>query len=236
MKPAPRQQMRGRVRLWKMIPAIALGIAVQGWKVTAQQPYYYSWSTDRTPVELQLYDNEQIVRLSIPRAYLHFSEDIKGGLHSSLSMYVIYPSMQPLSGTGKSMADDDILKIGLFSYHNTGAHFSVERSLKFRLENDLTRVDSDDSFDVYVRKEDVSKRNDKSALLTEFLVPKDKQFDQAVYFSCFRELGNLKVGCSGFVTFGNSIELDWIFRRGRLKEWPEMLSKVQGFVTSLVKN
>ena len=187
-------------------------------------------------MSLQLYDEEQIVRFSIPRAYLHFSEEIKGGLQDTLSMYVIYPSMQPFSGTGKSTADDDVLNIRLFSYHNAVANFSVDRYLKFMLEKVLTHVDFDEFFDMYVRKEDVSKRDDEFALLTEFLVPKGNQIDRPVYFECFRKLGNLRVGCSGFVTFGNSVELRWIFRRDRLEEWPEMLSKVESFVISLVKN
>jgi hypothetical protein len=236
--PTGRGAMNGEYltgRLRKAVFATGVFVATQITNALAQQPYYDSWSVDRSPVELQLHDNERVVRFSVPRANLHFSEDIKGGPKDGFSMYVVYPSMQPLSGSGKSTADEDVLSIYLNSYWNTGARFTVERFFNFMMQ-DLTRVDSDDSFDLYIRKNDLPKWSDKSALLTEFLVPKDKQIDRPIYFECFRELGNLRLGCSGFVTFGNSIELRWIFRRDRLKEWPEMFSKVESFVTSLVKN
>jgi hypothetical protein len=226
-----------RSRSLQMIFALVACVAVQTSNVTAQQPYYYTWTTDPTPVELQIHDNNQIIRFSIPKAYLHFSEDIKGGLTDSFSMYVIYPSMLPLSGTNKSTADPDVLSILLLSHYSTGGHWTAGKFLDSMLATEWTWVERiGTAFDVYVNQRDLPRWNDKAGLVTEYLVPTNRRADPEIYFSCFREPRNPKVGCSGAVAFGNNIELKWVFRRNRLDEWPEMLSKVVSFMKSLVKS
>ena len=97
----------------------------------------------------------------------------------------------------------------------------------------VQRIDS--GFDVYVYHRDVSIWNDKSSLVKEYLVPANTRRDGPVYFSCYREVRNPATGCIGTATFGKEIELDLIFPRTRFEEWPEMLSKVQIFLESLVK-
>jgi hypothetical protein len=151
-------------------------------------------------------------------------------------MSVVYPAMLPLAGTNKSTADRDALSIHLVSHFNTGAHWSVEGFIESMLAHDLwtwvARIDTE--YDVYVYHRDVSRWNDKSSLVNEHLVPANKRQDRQVYFSCYRELGNLAAGCIGTATFGKEIELDFIFRHTRFEEWPEILSKVESFLKTLV--
>jgi hypothetical protein len=232
-----------QMRAWSfeilfILSLIAALTAVLSWEGTAKRPYYYTWSTDRTPVELQMHDDNRTIRFLIPRAYLRFSEDAKGGLTDSFSMYVIYPEMQPLSGTNKSTADPDVLSILLVSHYSSGGKWTTRKVIDGRLSDDWTRVERvGAAFDVYVSRRDLSRWNNKTtSLVTEYLVPIDRQPDQGIYFSCFREPANPGVGCSGFVTFGKNIELDWVFRRNRLEEWPEMLSKVEDFLKSLMRS
>jgi hypothetical protein len=152
-------------------------------------------------------------------------------------MYVIYPAMQPLSGTNKSTADRDVLKVLLLSYYSTGAQWTAGKFVDSMLSHDWMWVErSGAAFDVYVSRRDLSRWNDKTGLVTEHLVPINGKPDQGIYFSCFREPQNPAVGCSGSVTFGKNIELKWIFGRDRLEEWPEMLSKVEDFLKFLVKS
>jgi hypothetical protein len=211
---------------WWSIFVLALWVAVRPLGGIAQQP-----------VELRMHDGSQIVRFSIPKAYLHFSGEQKEGVTDGFSMYVIYPAMLPLSRTSKSTADRDVLSIYLFSHFRTGAHWTPGQFIDDMVAHYWTRVERiGNEFDGYVRNRDLSRWNDKSSLAEEYLVPTNRQPDREVYFSCYRELGNPAVGCSGIATFANEIEMRWIFRRSRLEEWPEMLSKVESFLKSLVKN
>src|SRR5258706_409188 len=68
---------------WSIIPAAADG----------PRPYYFGQTTDATPVNLAMQDADGIVQLRIPKSYLSFSENWKGGLQTVVNLEVVAPKM-----------------------------------------------------------------------------------------------------------------------------------------------
>jgi len=200
-----------------------------------RRPYYFGRTTDPTPVEVTLQDRDQLIRFKIPKVYMTFSDNWKGGVQNFIALETIFPSMAPLSATRSSSRGTDVVAIDLHSYAYTGADNNVSRILEWEMGTQWTLMDriadqSGQEYLVYVRKGDENKRFMPNMMVTEFLVP-DRGGDQPdIYFDCLREEGNPAVGCIANSNFGRNLSLEFIFRRTELRHWPEIRDAVMSLL------
>jgi len=190
--------------------------------VHAQQPYYFGRTKDPAPVVLQIQDRNEIIRFKIPKVYMTFSENWKGGLQTGITIQTIFPSMAPLSATRTSMVGTDVLIINLYSFAYTGGNYDLVKLLKMKIESWWSPVGhyvdrAGQTYRVYVEKRDIEKRKDQRIMIKEYLVPEENDGD--IYFDCLRESGNPGVGCIGFMNYGETLSLEFQFRRSILENW-----------------
>jgi hypothetical protein len=200
-----------------------------------QRPYYFGRTTDPTPVEVALPDRGQLIRFKIPKVYMTFSDNWKGGVQDFIVLETIFPSMAPLSATRSSERGADVVSIDLHSYEYTGADTDVSRTLKWKIATQWTLVErmideSGQKYLVYVRKGDEKKRFMSNVMMEEYLVP-DRDAEQSdIYFDCLVEGANVGTGCGGHSNFGRNLSLEFTFRRSELQHW----QKIQASVLNLL--
>jgi hypothetical protein len=116
--------------------------AYSGVDASLAQGMYYGRTTDPTPVELSLQDTDSVVTFIIPKVYLTYSGNWKGGPQSIIVMETIFPSMAPLSATRNNMLGRDVLTIRAKSYASTGAKHSTRYALQWSRSSQWALVDS----------------------------------------------------------------------------------------------
>jgi hypothetical protein len=196
-----------------------------------QRPYYFGRTTDPTPVEVALQDKEQLIRFRIPKVYMTFSDNWKGGVQDFIVLETIFPSMAPLSATRSSERGPDVVIIDLQSHGSTEGDSNVSRELEWRIATQWSLVDriaeqSGETFRVYVHNEDVKNRAMRNVMMKEFLVPDSGADPPNIYFDCLIEGENPSVGCFAHSNFGQNLSLEFIFRRTELQHWREIRDAV----------
>jgi len=190
------------------------------------QGLFYGRTVDTTPVEIALQDKDETTRFKIPKVYLTFSENWKGGPQDFIRLETIFPSMAPLSAHRTSARGTDVLIISLRSYANTGGNYNIQRTLSRLLAAEWVFVNrlvepSGVGFGKYVYKRDEMKQKNENVMIHEYLVPEDNA-SADVYFQCIREKNNPEVGCIAFFAFGKNLSLEIVFRRSELQKWQEI--------------
>lgn len=148
-------------------------------------------------------------------------------------MNVVFPAMLPLSGTGKGLADRDVLSIALYSHASTGAHYTVADLIKRKVATEWTLVRHQGvDFDVYVYTDNLKIWSDPTRLVDEYWVPTSQDTHSELYFQCIREMGNPRAGCSAHRTFEQELELVVTFRQSDVKQWREMMAAAEGLLRS----
>jgi hypothetical protein len=202
---------------WLIIPAAADG----------PRPYYFGQTTDATPVNLAMQDADGIVQFRIPKSYLSFSENWKGGLQTVVNLEVVAPKMSPRSITKESLASPNVIDIHLYSFVDRGGNHSVRSTIdraidrKWWIEVDRYLDAQGQSYKIYVSSRDVEKRKNKSMMIKEIFVPEENG-GADIYFDCLREAGNNSVGCGAILNYGKDISLEFHFRRTEFEKWREM--------------
>jgi hypothetical protein len=195
--------------------------------VDAQSRAYFGRTTDPTPVDISIQDKAEIVHFTIPKVFLTFSKDWDGGLQSEITLEVLYPSMTALSATTSNIMGSDVVVVNLESYAHTGANYSMPQMIPFMKAKQWAFIKNivdgnGRSYGYYVNKRDVERVDEKSGLLKEFFVSDSGD----TYFECFRELSNPFVGCSGFVSYGQTLTLRYQFKRTQFEKWSEIRDAV----------
>lgn len=227
------EELNGRSRRSTLSLSFALCVAVFVQTAAAEIPYYFGQSADSTPVALSIRDASQTIVLSIPRKYLDFSPNWHGGPQDVISMNVVFPAMLPLSGTGKSLADRDVLSIALYSHASNGAHYTVADLIKRKVATEWTFVRHQGAdFDVYAYTDEIKRWSDPTRLIHEYWVPTSQDTHSEIYFQCYRETGNPRVGCSAHRTFEQELELVVTFRQNDISQWREIMTAVEGLLRS----
>jgi hypothetical protein len=222
------------LRHWKPAALVAcLFFATSN--VEAQRPHYFGRTTDPTPVDVAIQDKSEILHFRIPKMYMTFSENWKGGLQEFLVLEVLFPSMAPRSSVANSITTGpDVLVINLESFYNTGAENNIPKLIRYFVADQWAFVEdiTDNKgrrYKYYVNKRDVEKRQDSTLLIKEFFVPDG----QDIYFECLREAANPHVGCSGVVNYGQNLSLRFQFRRSQFERWPEIREAALTLLNSL---
>jgi hypothetical protein len=195
-----------------------------------QRPYYFGRTKDPTPVEVALQDRDQLILFKIPKVYMTFSDNWKGGVQDFIYLETIFPSMAPVSATRWSGDDADVVAIDLMSYANTGADKNVSRELKWEIATQWTLVDritdeSGQKFLVYVANTDVAKRAVRNVIIDEYLLP-DSAKHPDIYFKCLRKEGNFLLRCRAHSNFGQNLSLEFNFEHTELQRWQEIRDAV----------
>jgi hypothetical protein len=198
-----------------------------------QSRSYFGRTTDPTPVDIALQDKNEIIHFTIPKVFMTFSKNWKGGLQSGITLEVIYPSMAAVSATRNSSSGSDVVVINLDSFADMGGNYSVSRIIPLLLKTQWAFVEDvrdgqGRSYRMYVNKEDVEKRKIESYLIKEFLVPENGD----IYFECLKEISNPHVGCIGTMNYGQTLSLRYIFRRSEFEKWPEIQKAVISLLNS----
>jgi len=203
-----------------------------------QRPYYFGRTTDPTPVEVALQDRGELIRFKIPKVYMTFSDNWKGGEQDFIVLETIFPSMAPLSATRSSERGADVVAIDLHSYEHTGAGTNVSRLLEWTISTQWTLVgrivgQSGQKFRVYVDKGDEKKWAMHDVMEAEYFVPDNDANAPDIYFDCLRDETNPGAGCIAKSNFGQNLALELSFKRSQLGHWREIrdgaVSLLDGF-------
>jgi hypothetical protein len=214
-----------------IVIAMLCGVCFGSEAEAQQRPYYFGRTTDPTPVEVALPDRGQLIRFKIPKVYMTFSDNWKGGVQDFIVLETIFPSMAPVSATRSSEHGADVVVIDLSSHGSTEGDNNVSRVLEWKIATQWTLADrimdqSGQEFLVYVHKEEVKKRSLSNVMMKEFLVPDSGADQPTIYFDCLREEGHPAVGCIAKSNFGHNLSLEFIFRRTELQHWREIRDAV----------
>jgi hypothetical protein len=222
-------------RHWKLA-ALAACLFFASSHVEAQRPYYFGRTTDPTPIDVAIQDKSEILHFRIPKMYMSFSENWKGGLQEFIALELLFPSMAPLSSaTDNSITgESEALVVNLQSFYNTGGNYNIPNLIRYYIRDQWTFIEKitdkrNHQYKYYVNQRDVEKRNDDTRLIKEFFVPDE----QDIYFECLKEAANPHVGCSGFVNYGQNLLLRFQFKRSQFERWPEIRGAAVTFLNSL---
>jgi hypothetical protein len=198
-----------------------------------QSRSYFGRTTDPTPVDIAIQDKNEIVHFTIPKVFMTFAKNWDGGLQSGITLEVIYPSMAPVSATRNSSAGSDVIYVDLYSFAHTGANYSESGAIPLLIETQWAFIEKvtdsqGRSYRLYVNKADVERRKIENLLIKEFLVPEN----DGIYFECLREISNPHVGCIGFMSYGETLSVRYIFRRSEFEKWPEIGRAVISLINS----
>jgi len=163
------------------------------------------------------------IQFSIPKEYFTLSPIPSAGLHDAVSVSATISTGAPLRRIQMSSADKDAVSVALYSIKS----FNLDRVIEYHLSHDWTEIGGDDEeFYSYILESDRIKYDDPAKMLNIYLVPKQKNESNTKYFSCLREAGNPKVGCTGFSVAWGNLSLEYTFRRTELRRWQEIEARV----------
>jgi hypothetical protein len=202
-------------------------VIVSAFSSVEAQSQFFGRTTDPTPVDIAIQDKNEIVRFTIPKVFMTFAKDWNGGLQSRITLEVIYPSMAALSASRSSAKGSDAVIINLQSFGRTGADHNIARMLAKKISDQWAFVENvtdsgGRSYRVFVNKGDIEKTKDKNRPVAEFLVPDTND----AYFECLTDLSNPFVGCNGTVDYGESLSLNFRFKRTEFERWREIRNAV----------
>jgi hypothetical protein len=213
--------------------ALAVCLFFASSSVEAQRPYHFGRTADLTPVNLALQDTDAVLHFRIPKAYLTFSTNWSGGLQTFIVIESSFPSMAPLALPESEIKHTDALIIDLSSHFSTGAKYSTEKAIDFLIKDSWALIGNmkdkaGRSYQHYVNKRDINKRDDVTQFLKESFVVDGAH----IYFECLREFLNPNVGCSGFADYGSNLTLTFHFRRSQFERWPEFYEAAVSLLNS----
>jgi hypothetical protein len=180
---------------------------------------------DATVAHFSMLAGSKEIQFSIPKEYFTLSPIPSAGLHDAVSVSATISTGTPLRRTQMSSADKDAVGVALYSIKS----FSLDKIFEYHLSHDWTEIGSDEDeeeFHSYILESDRIKYDDTAKILNTYLVPKQRNESNTKYFSCLREAGNPKVGCTGFSVAWGSLSLEYTFRRTELRRWREIEARV----------
>lgn len=125
---------------------------------SAQTSYYFGRTKDPTPVKLSTQDKTTLINFTIPKVYMTFSENWKGGLQDVITFEFIFPSLQPLSASRTSTTGLDVVIVSIYALSHRGGNYNIADVLR-RNEKTLwdfagTAARASGQFKLYRSKED----------------------------------------------------------------------------------
>jgi hypothetical protein len=196
--------------------------------VEAQRPYYFGQTTDPTPVDVAIQDKSEVLHFRIPKMYMTFSENWKGGLQPGITLETLFPSMAPTSAGANTDATRLVIRVNSYL-----GDYRMSTLLPNKIFTQWAFVENvtdakNRSYRLYVNKEDVERRKDPAVMIKEFFVPSGEQF----YLECLREIKNPFVGCALFANFGQNLILSFVFKQSQFEKWPEIHEAVLNLLNS----
>jgi hypothetical protein len=248
----PRESRALRVFLIIWIPFSLVILALIGWTAYELRGLfpYAKHIVDSSPMPSRSMEPVEILfqsfhglgtRLSIPAAYMHWSDDRKPGLHWNIAFLLAYPDMAPYAllnaqarenlqragGTGGELRYD------LLGHITVANPDFVAQQLQDKITSKYTTLPGEeDGFLVY--------REKLGGGLYDYLIPKSTPNSPTRYLQCGamtdEHLAKTKwrPGCSMHVQFSDRLAFDYHLPRAAIAEWSEidrrMVELVRGFV------
>lgn len=218
-----RYAIRGAILLTLLCaPSIVVTAAAQS--PLSNQQRNSTATVNATVSHFSMLAGSQEVQFSIPKEYFTLSPIPSAGLQDVFSISATISTGASLLRTQMSTADKDVVRIALYSIKS----YNLDRIVEHHLSHDWIEIqeNDDEEFHHYILEEDRTKYTDQAKLLKIYLVPRQKTETNTRYFSCLRETGNPKVGCTGFSVAWGSLSLEYTFRRTELRRWREIEARV----------
>jgi hypothetical protein len=237
---APRESRALRIFVIIWIPFSLVVLALIGWTVYELRGLfpYAKHIVDSSPMPSRSLEPVEILfqsldgrgtRLSIPAAYMHWSDNRKPGLQWNIAFLAVYPEMTPytlLDAQGRKALDraeaaGGELRYDLLGHITVANPDSIARFLQDMLSRkNVTFLGEQNGFQVYRQKVANS--------LNDYLIPVDAPKTPTRYMQCGamtdEQLAKAKrlYGCQMHVQYSDRLSFDYHLAGAARAQWPEI--------------